>query len=76
VKHRATYQRLTFEAYEDARDEWRWRLVSSRGRIVADSGEGYATRASCLRAIALVRGSALRASGPVRPAGRRPWAVS
>lgn len=30
------------EVYEDARGEWRWRLVAENGRIVADSAEGYA----------------------------------
>ena len=33
-----------FVIYQDACGEWRWRLKSSNGRIVADSGEGYKTR--------------------------------
>jgi uncharacterized protein YegP (UPF0339 family) len=34
----------TFEVYEDAADEWRWRLRHRNGNIIADSGEGYASR--------------------------------
>lgn len=29
------------ELYEDSAGEWRWRLVSQNGNIVATSGEGY-----------------------------------
>lgn len=35
---------LEFHPYEDVRGEFRWRLVASNGRIMADSSEGY-TRA-------------------------------
>lgn len=30
---------------------WRWRLVASNGKIVADSAEGYATKASLTKAV-------------------------
>jgi uncharacterized protein YegP (UPF0339 family) len=30
-----------FEVYKDKAKEWRWRLVSTNGRTIADSGEGY-----------------------------------
>ncbi|WP_136687693.1 DUF1508 domain-containing protein [Halorhabdus amylolytica] len=33
-----------FEIYEDAAEEYRWRLLASNDRIVADSGEGYTDR--------------------------------
>jgi uncharacterized protein YegP (UPF0339 family) len=33
-----------FELYRDRKKEWRWRLVSSNGNIVADSSEGYRRR--------------------------------
>ncbi len=33
-----------FELYEDANEEWRWRLRHRNGNILADSGEGYASR--------------------------------
>lgn len=29
------------QVYEDVRGEWRWRLVATNGRVVADSAEGY-----------------------------------
>jgi uncharacterized protein YegP (UPF0339 family) len=32
-----------FYPYKDAVDEWRWQLISTNGRIVADSGEGYSS---------------------------------
>ena len=32
-----------FHTYQDTAGEWRWQLVSTNGRIVADSGEGYSS---------------------------------
>lgn len=32
---------FTMTFYRDSRKEWRWRLKSPNGRIVAESGEGY-----------------------------------
>lgn len=40
-----------FEVYEDEAEEWRWRLRHRNGRILADSGEGYASRSGTLDAI-------------------------
>jgi uncharacterized protein YegP (UPF0339 family) len=37
-----------FKIYE-AKDGWRWRLLSN-GRIIADSGEAYASRNNAKRA--------------------------
>jgi len=42
---------ITFEHYRDAAKKWRWRLISSNNRIIADSAQSYsrlpgATRAS------------------------------
>ncbi len=37
--------------YRDRRHEWRWRVVASNGRILADSGEGYRRIGSCLRIV-------------------------
>lgn len=42
-----------FQAFK-ARDGWRWHLRAANGRILADSGEAYASRRNCLRAIATV----------------------
>lgn len=33
------------------RQPWRWRLVAGNGRIVADSAEGYASKANLTRAV-------------------------
>lgn len=33
---------------------WRWRLKSPNGKILADSGEGYSTKAGCRRAISRI----------------------
>ncbi|WP_226009967.1 YegP family protein [Halomicrobium salinisoli] len=44
-----------FEVYRDAADEWRWRLVHKNGRVLADSGEGYASRSNARRAVDTVR---------------------
>ncbi len=41
----------TFDIYEDADGRYRWRLVAANSEIVADSGEGYATRSNAVRAI-------------------------
>lgn len=45
---------LTPELYQDYRGEWRWRLRSSNGRTVADSGEGYKSKEDCLHGLTLV----------------------
>ena len=44
-----------FEVYRDAASDYRWRLKASNGRIVADSGEGYASRSNARRAAENVR---------------------
>jgi uncharacterized protein len=35
--------------YKDNANEWRFRIVASNGRTVADSGEGYKTKFFCNR---------------------------
>lgn len=45
---------MRFVIYSDKRGEWRWRLVARNGRIVADSGEGYASLRGCRGAVSLV----------------------
>lgn len=46
-----------YEIYQGADGEWRWRLRSSNGQILA-SGEGYKTKAGALRGSAAVRRAA------------------
>lgn len=47
-----------FEIYADKRKEWRWRLKASNGQVIATSGEGYKTKASCENGIASVKKNA------------------
>lgn len=43
--------RAHFQIFRDSRGDWRWHLRADNGRIVADSGEGYASRRNAKRAI-------------------------
>ena len=40
----ASASKATFELYEDSAEQWRWRLVHNNGNVIADSGEGYASK--------------------------------
>ena len=40
-----------FQLYIDKNKEFRFRILAPNGRIVADSGEGYETKAKCLKNI-------------------------
>ncbi len=53
--------KATFELYEDKADEYRWRLVHDNGNIIADSGEGYASKGNARDAIERVQGYAPKA---------------
>jgi amphi-Trp domain-containing protein len=50
--------KATFELYEDSAGKWRWRLRHDNGNIIADSGEGYTTKASAENGIESVRTNA------------------
>jgi len=39
------------EVYLDKKKEYRWRLISSNGKIMADSGEGYKKKTACVKAL-------------------------
>jgi uncharacterized protein len=41
----------TYELYVDKKGEFRWRLRHQNGNVIADSGEGYVTKASALNGI-------------------------
>lgn len=47
-----------FEVYEDRAGEWRWRLVAANGNVIADSGEGYASKQGVERGIESVKANA------------------
>jgi uncharacterized protein YegP (UPF0339 family) len=65
------------EIYRDQSAEWRWRLVHRNGEILADSGEGYASRANAQRAVDRLRDTAPDANFEVfeDAAGEYRWRV-
>ncbi|MFC7071328.1 HVO_2922 family protein [Halobaculum lipolyticum] len=50
--------KATFEVYRDRVDEWRWRLVHDNGNVIADSGEGYASKQKAREGIRSVKSNA------------------
>ena len=44
-----------YHVYKDRRGEWRWRLVSGGGKIIASSGEGYESRKACVAAMTILK---------------------
>lgn len=50
--------KATFEIYQDRAGQWRWRLVHNNGNIIADSGEGYASRQKCEQGLDSVKQNA------------------
>lgn len=49
---------MRYQMYQDAANEWRWRLRAANHEIIATSGEGYKNKSDCRHAIDLVKGSA------------------
>jgi uncharacterized protein YegP (UPF0339 family) len=43
-----------FEIYKDKSGKFRWRLIHGRGRVIANSGKGYATRENAMNGIGSV----------------------
>lgn len=52
----------TFELYRDTEGAFRWRLVHDNGNIIADSGEGYATKQKAKQGIQSVKENAATAA--------------
>ncbi|WP_435195212.1 HVO_2922 family protein [Natronomonas sp. EA1] len=48
----------TFELYEDKQGKYRWRLRHDNGNIIADSGEGYASKQKAKQGIESVQANA------------------
>lgn len=44
-----------FSIYRDKAKEYRWRLKAANGKILADSGEGYAKKFNAVRALGRFR---------------------
>jgi len=48
----------TFELFKDQAGEYRWRLRHENGNIIADSGEGYTSKANAENGIESVKENA------------------
>ena len=48
---------MKFEIYQDRKKEWRWRLKSKNGRILAMSSEGYKRKAYASKVISNIKTS-------------------
>jgi uncharacterized protein YegP (UPF0339 family) len=46
---------LKFETYTDTKGEFRWRLKSSNGQVIATSGQGYKDKRDCKNAIERIK---------------------
>jgi uncharacterized protein YegP (UPF0339 family) len=44
-----------FHVYKDGKGEYRWRLRSGNGQVIASGGEGYTSKAGALNGIAAVQ---------------------
>ena len=53
---------LSFEIYKDAKEEFRWRLKSRNGQIIATGGAGYKDKADCKHGIELIKEGAVGAT--------------
>ena len=47
-----------FELYKDRKKLWRWRLRHNNGRVIADGGQGYRTKAAAKNGVASVQKNA------------------
>jgi uncharacterized protein len=45
----------TFELYQGSDNQYRWRLKSANGQIIATGGEGYTSKAGAQNGIAAVK---------------------
>jgi uncharacterized protein len=61
----------TFEVERDAKREWRWRLKTVNGELVAESGEGYKNRQHCIGIINHLWVIAMQSTVVVKPAKRK-----
>lgn len=52
-----------FQIYQDAKEEYRWRLRADNYEIIADSAEGYTSKQSCEDGIELVKKTSTRRRG-------------
>lgn len=50
-----TFDPTGFQVYQDRAGEYRWRLIHRNGNILADGGQGYASRSNADRAVRRLR---------------------
>jgi uncharacterized protein len=55
VQARQAGGNLKFEIYQDNAKEYRWRLKSSNGTILATSGQGYKAKADCKNGVERIK---------------------
>lgn len=48
---------MYYKLYKDSVGQWRWRYVSSNGRTIADSAEGYYNRSDAENGIRIMKSS-------------------
>lgn len=48
---------MHYRIYKDRIGQWRWRYVSSNGRTIADSAEGYYNKQDAMSGINLMKTS-------------------
>jgi uncharacterized protein YegP (UPF0339 family) len=53
--------KLTFETYQDAKEQYRWRLKATNGQVIAASGQGYKDKRDCDNAIDVIKKGAEKA---------------
>jgi uncharacterized protein YegP (UPF0339 family) len=50
--------KLKFEMYKDGKEEYRWRLKSSNGKVLATAGQGFKSKRSCETSIDNIKNGA------------------
>ena len=61
---KASAASASFEVYEDAGSNWRWRAKSSNGQTIGSSGESFASKSNATTAADNVKENAGKATGP------------
>lgn len=55
----------TLHVYWDTEEKYRWAFVSSNGKIIADSGQGYTDKRNCLHGFAILNRRPVAAQAPL-----------
>lgn len=55
---RPSAQRMRFLVYEDNTQRWRWRIVSQRGDVLAESNKSYGRHQAAVQAVDGIQKSA------------------